>query len=82
MVEFDCKYRIEILIPMIGIQIINIDNLSFCDFQIMAGTQKNLVSCVLSTKKHGCYFRKKTRNEDYKVSEAQKQNKFSHQIIK
>ena len=59
MVEFDCKYRIEILIPMIGIQIINIDNLSFCDFQIMAGTQKNLVSCVLSTKKHGCYFRKK-----------------------
>ena len=44
---------------MIGIQIINIDYLSFCDFQIMAGTQKNLVSCVLSTKKHGCYFRKK-----------------------
>ena len=59
MVEFDCKYWIEIFIPMIGIQIINIDNLSFCDFQIMAGTQKNLVSCVLSTKEHGCYFRKK-----------------------
>ena len=59
MVEFDCKYWIEIFIPIIGIQIINIDNLSFCDFQIMAGTQKNLVSCVLSTKKHGCYFRKK-----------------------
>ena len=52
MFEFDCKYWIEIFIPMI-------DNLSFCDFQIMVGIQKNLVSCVLSTKKHGCYFRKK-----------------------
>ena len=82
MVEFDCKYWIEIFIPMIGIQIINIDNLSFCDFQIMAGTQKNLVSCDLSTKKHGCSFRKKNKNEDYKVSKAQKQNKISHQIIK
>ena len=48
----------------------------------MAGTQKNLVSCDLSTKKHGCSFRKKTKNEDYKVSKAQKQNKISHQIIK
>ena len=59
MVEFDCKYWFEIFILMIGIQIININNLSFCDFHIMAGTQKNLVSCVLSTKKHGYYFRKK-----------------------
>ena len=58
MVDFDCKYWFEIFIPMIGIQIININNLSFCDFHIMAGTQKNLVSCVLSTKKHGCYYRK------------------------
>ena len=49
----------------------------------MAGTQKNLVSCDLSTKKHGCSFRKKkTKNEDYKVSKAQKQNKISNQIIK
>ena len=70
-----------ILIPIIGIQITNIDYLCLCDFQIMAGTQKNLVSCDLSTKKHGCSFRK-TENEDYKVSEAQKQNKVSHQIIK
>ena len=81
MVDFDCKYWFEIFIPMIGIQIINIDSLSFCDFQIKAGTQKNLVSCDLSTKKHGCSFRK-TENEDYKVSEVQKQNKVSHQIIK
>ena len=55
MVECDCKYWFEIFIPMIGIQIININNLSFCDFHIMAGTQKNLVSCVLSTNKHGYY---------------------------
>ena len=81
MVEFDCKYWIVILIPIIGIQITNIDYLCLCDFQIMAGTQKNLVSCDLSTKKHGCTFRKKNKNEDYKVSKAQKQNKISHQII-
>ena len=47
MFEFDRKYWIEILIPMIGIKIINIDNLSLCDFQIMAGTQENLVSSDL-----------------------------------
>ena len=62
MVEFDCKYWIVILIPIIGIQITNIDYLCLCDFQIMAGgTQQNLVSCDLSTKKHGCSFRKKLK---------------------